>query len=103
MQLSNICEDPGHPTSAGLGFEAVDAVRRRVLQQTLGDRGHSDDPLFRIRCVLRRPHRRTRLLARLEAGDDGQKVGPARIAAHHLRRLYRCRTRSQAPAALALE
>ena len=37
-----------------LGFAAVDDVRRRVQQQTLGHRGHRDDPLYRIRRILRR-------------------------------------------------
>jgi len=33
---------------------AVDDVRRRVRQQTLGHRGHKQDPLYRIRRFLRR-------------------------------------------------
>ncbi len=37
-----------------LGFDALDQVRRRVQQHTLGHRGHRNDPLFRIRRVLRR-------------------------------------------------
>ena len=37
-----------------LGFAAVDEVRRRVQQETLGHRGRRDDPLYRIRRVLRR-------------------------------------------------
>ncbi len=37
-----------------LGQAAVDDVRRRVQQQTLSRRGHRDDPLYRIRRVLRR-------------------------------------------------
>jgi transposase len=39
-----------------LGLDAVDQVRRRVQQQTLGHRGHAGDPLFRIRRLLRRGH-----------------------------------------------
>jgi transposase len=39
-----------------LGFAAADDVRRRVHQQTTGHRGRRDDPLFRIRRLLRRGH-----------------------------------------------
>ena len=39
-----------------LGLDAVDQVRRRVQQETLGHRGHAGDPLFRIRRLLRRGH-----------------------------------------------
>ena len=37
-----------------LGLAAVDDARRRVQQQTLGRRGHCDDPLYRGRRLLRR-------------------------------------------------
>ena len=37
-----------------LGSQAVDEVRRRVQQVTLERRGHKDDPLYRIRGLLRR-------------------------------------------------
>lgn len=85
-----------------LGFDALDQVRRRVQQETLGHRGHRNDPLFRIRRVLRRGAEHhsqrswDRLLAGLKAGDDDQQVARAWIAAQDLRRLYRCRTRAQA-------
>ena len=36
-----------------LGTQVV-AVRRRVQQEELGRRGHKDDPLYRIRGLLRR-------------------------------------------------
>ena len=39
-----------------LGFAAVDDVRRRVQQQSTGHRGRRDDPLFKIRRLLRRRH-----------------------------------------------
>jgi len=39
-----------------VGFDAVDAVRRRVQQQTTGHRGRAGDPLFGIRRLLRRGH-----------------------------------------------
>ena len=85
-----------------LGLDALDQVRRRVQQETLNQRGHAGDPLFGIRRLLRRGHEHhserswTRLLAGLAAGDDGQQVGHAWIAAQELRLLYRERSRDRA-------
>lgn len=36
-----------------LAGQAMDEVRRRVQQDTLGHRGHKNDPLYRIRNILR--------------------------------------------------
>src|SRR4051812_15209950 len=36
-----------------LATQVVDEVRRRVQQDTCGHRGHRDDPLYRIRSILR--------------------------------------------------
>src|SRR5215204_3925320 len=36
-----------------LATQVVDEVRRRVQQDTRGHRGHRDDPLYRIRNILR--------------------------------------------------
>ena len=44
--------DAFHVTA--LGMKALDEVRRRVQQDTLGRRGHKGDPLYEIRRVLRR-------------------------------------------------
>jgi len=77
-----------------LGFAAVDDVRRRVQQQTLGHRGRRDDPLYRIRRVLRRGAEHLteraweRLLAGLDAGDVDEQIGLAWIAAQDLRLIY---------------
>jgi transposase len=85
-----------------LGFDAVDAVRRRVQQQTTGHRGRAGDPLFGIRRLLRRGHHHhsehswARLLAGLDAGDDDQQVARAWIAAQELRLLYQEPTRARA-------
>jgi len=85
-----------------LGLDALDQVRRRVQQDTLGRRGHAGDPLFRIRRLLRRGHDHhskrswVRLLAGLDAGDPDQQVGRAWIAAQELRLLYRERSRDRA-------
>jgi transposase len=85
-----------------LGFDAVDAVRRRVQQDTTGHRGRKHDPLYGIRRLLRRGHDRhsakswARLLAGLDAGDDDQQIGRTWIAAQELRLLYRHTTRASA-------
>jgi transposase len=85
-----------------LGLDALDQVRRRVQQQTLGHRGHAGDPLFGIRRLLRRGYEHhterswSRMLAGLDAGDIGQQVGRAWIAAQELRLLYREPSRDRA-------
>ncbi len=77
-----------------LGFAAVDDVRRRVQQETLGHRGRRDDPLYRIRRILRRGAEHLteraweRLLAGLDAGDHDEQIGLAWIAAQDLRLIY---------------
>jgi transposase len=78
-----------------LGFAAVDDVRRRVQQHTYGHRGRRDDPLYRIRRVLRRGAEHltatawTRLLAGIETGDEHGQVAAAWVAAQELRAIYR--------------
>jgi transposase len=49
-----------------VGNQAVDEVRRRVQQAILGHCGRKDDPLYRIRNVLRTARER---LTVLEAPD----------------------------------
>ena len=78
-----------------LALAAVDEVRRRVQQQTLNRRGHRDDPLYRIRRLLRRAPETltgrawTRLETGLLLGDPAGEVAQAWMAAHELRYLYR--------------
>jgi len=85
-----------------LGFAAVDDVRRRVQQEATGHRGRKDDPLYRIRRVLRRGHEKLtdlaweRLLTGLDVGDVNGQVAAAWIAAQDLRLLYRAKTRDDA-------
>lgn len=85
-----------------LGFAALDEVRRRVQQDSLGHRGRREDPLYRIRRVLRRGAEHlsepawARLLAGLEAGDVDQQIGRAWIAAQDLRRIYWSKDRAEA-------
>jgi len=85
-----------------LGFDAVDQIRRRVQQDTLGHRGRAGDPLYGIRRVLRRGHDHhsdlswTRLLRGLDLGDPDGEVAAAWIAAQDLRLLYRHRDPARA-------
>ena len=85
-----------------LGFAAVDDVRRRVQQDDLGHRGRKDDPLYRIRRVLRRGHEHLtdlawdRLLTGLDVGDVDGQVAATWIAAQDLRLLYRAKNRDDA-------
>lgn len=77
-----------------LGLTALDEVRRRVQQQTLGHRGRKPDPLFGVRRLLRRDPRTlttrgwARLFAALDAGDPHGEVAQAYMAAHELRQVY---------------
>ena len=67
--------DPFH--AVALANRAIDDVRRRVQQDTLGHRGRSGDPLYGIRRLLLRgverhsEHSLARLQAGLSAGDPG--------------------------------
>ncbi len=85
-----------------LAQSAVDDVRRRVQQDTLGHRGRKHDPLYRIRRVLLRGAENltltayTRLLAGLDAGDPDGHVAAAYIACQELRHLYAARDLTQA-------
>jgi len=62
-----------------LGTQVVNEVRRRVQQEQLGRRGHRDDPLYRIRGLLRhglehlseRQHRKLQIC--LAGGDPTMK------------------------------
>jgi transposase len=82
-----------------LGFAAVDDVRRRVQQDSLGHRGRRDALLFRIRRLLRRRADRLterswdRLFAALAAGDVDQQIALTWIAAQDLRAIFECRSR----------
>jgi transposase len=71
-------------------MKALDEVRRRVQQDTLGRRGHKCDPLYEIRRVLRRRADRlsesasARLDAALAVGDPDGEVAVAWWAAQQL-------------------
>lgn len=77
-----------------LGAQVVDEVRRRVQQDTLGRRGHKDDPLYKIRGLLRRGREHLsekqihRLNTHLAAGDPDFEVTVAWHAYQQLRSIY---------------
>ena len=84
--------DPFHVIK--LANTRLDDVRRRVQQETLGHRGHRDDPLYRSRRLLTKGHERldekgeAKLLGFLEAGDPHGEVRMAWHAKETLRGLY---------------
>jgi transposase len=63
-----------------LAAQAMDEVRRRVQQDTLGHRGRAGDPLYRVRHILHRAasdltdRQWTRLVDCLERGDPDDEV-----------------------------
>ena len=78
-----------------LGLTAVDEVRRRRQQETLGRRGHRDDPLYRARRLLRRSadtfteRHWNRLEHALSVGDPSPQLMHAWMVAQELMLLYR--------------
>jgi transposase len=77
-----------------LGTQVLDEVRRRVQQDTLGHRGLKDDPLYKIRGLLRHgaenltDRQVAKLNACLEAGDPNYEVTVAWSAYQQLRAAY---------------
>lgn len=90
----------------GLANRTVDKVRRRVQNETLGHRGRSGDPLYRIRRIslvgAERLNERgwARLLAGLEAGDPQEHLAAAWVAKEQLRAVYAAKTLGAARGAL---
>jgi transposase len=81
-----------------LGNDAVDEVRRRVQQDTLGHRGRRDDPLYEVRRLLRRgvetlaARQISKLDGALAAGDPDGEVAMAWQCAQQLRAVYHAPT-----------
>ena len=90
--------DPFHVIR--LANDAVDEVRRRVQNDTLGHRGRKDDPLYRIRRLLLAAHERldgrgdAKLRGLLAAGDPRGEVRLAWHAKETLRGLATSTARS---------
>jgi transposase len=83
-----------------LGFDAVDQVRRRVQQETLGHRGRAGDPLYGIcECRCGAPEGRT---TRLGVGDrDVTRMASGRLRVPFGGPVRRgCRRRPGPPAGL---
>src|SRR5215216_3908029 len=86
---------------------AVDQVRRRVQQTTLGHRGRTRDPLYRIRKLLLTAAEqltdlgRARLRSGLSAGDPTGEVAAAWQGKELLRAIYAADGASDARRALA--
>lgn len=84
--------DPFHVIK--LANSKLDDVRRRVQHETLGHRGHKDDPLYRCRRLLTmaderlNDHGRSRLLGLLDAGDRHGEVRTAWHAKEVVRSIY---------------
>lgn len=77
-----------------LGTQVVDEVRRRLQQTTHGHRGRKDDPLYKIRNVLRCAEERlterqqARLATAIDADEAHLEVFVAWQCAQQLRRVY---------------
>ncbi len=84
--------DPFHVVK--LANNALDEVRRRVQNQTMGHRGRKDDPLYKARKLLVSGSERIgdngqiRLRGLLEAGDPHSEVRNAWHAKETLRGIY---------------
>jgi transposase len=83
-----------HFHAVRLANQALDEVRRRTQQSTLGHRGRKGDPLYRIRRRLLAAHDRLgpetydRMVVLLEAGDPSGEVAAAYLAKELLREVY---------------
>jgi transposase len=77
-----------------LGTQAVDEVRRRVQQDTLGRRGHKHDPLYKIRGLLRHgvehltEKQQAKISHCLDAGDPRDEVNVTWQCYQRLRSIY---------------
>lgn len=84
-----------------LATTAVDEVRRRVQQDTLGHRGRKGDPLFGIQTILRAgaenltDKQRARLVVAIEADEAHIEVFAAWQCAQELRSAYHHRDLAQ--------
>lgn len=85
-----------------LANRQLDAVRRRVQNDTLGHRGRKDDPLYRARRVLVSGEERLddkareRLESLLELGDPNAEVALAHRVKERLRDFYAANNKTKA-------
>jgi transposase len=84
-----------------LGTAAIDEVRRRVQQETLGHRGRKGDPLYGIQNVLRcgaerlTDKQKARLTKAIEADERHDEVHIAWQCAQQLRAAYQAENLSE--------
>src|SRR4029450_924724 len=84
--------DPFHLVK--LANQRLDDVRRQVQSETLGHRGHKNDPLYRSRRLLTKADERlddrgrTKLLGLLDAGDPQHEVRTAWRAKEVVRSIH---------------
>src|SRR5215203_4731690 len=82
------------PSRPHLGSQVVDEVRRRVQQDTVGHRCHKDDPLYKIRGLLRHgvehltDKQQAKIIACLDTGDPTEEVNLAWQCYQQLRSIY---------------
>ena len=92
--LANATVVMDHFHAIALANRALDKVRRRVQNDTLGHRGRKDDPLYRIRRIALVGAERLdqrgweRLIAGLELGDPDGDVAAAWLAVQKFRKVY---------------
>jgi len=95
-----------HFHAVALANRALDKVRRRVQNDTLGHRGRSADPLYRIRRIALVGAERLdqrgweRLIAGLELGDPDGDMAAAWLAVQLFRKVYAAGNKGAATAAL---
>jgi transposase len=95
-----------HFHAIALANRTLDKVRRRVQNDTLGHRGRTADPLYRIRRLALVGAERLdqrgwdRLIAGLEIGDPDGHMAAAWLAKELLRNVYATATRRAGRAAL---
>ena len=83
-----------HFHSIKLANEAINDVRRRVQQATLGHRGHRDDPLYATRRLMTRAwerlseRQRDKLFGALRRGDPDGEIGAVILGKELLREMY---------------
>lgn len=94
-RLPNVTLVVDHFHAIRLANRAIDDVRRRVQQETLGHRGRKGDPLYRIRRILLTADEKLTedrfawMQAMLTRGDPDGEVAAAWIAKELLRDVYR--------------
>lgn len=95
-----------HFHTIALANRALDVVRRRVQNDTLGHRGRRADPLYRIRRIAQVGSERLdqagwdRLIAGLETGDPTGEIAAAWLAKELLRKVYKATSTHRAHLAL---